>query len=450
MGIVFRKTRLRPLPAGAERFDKAGRPFARWRVKGKAMTAAVTVTEDGTQAIRVERKVWTGRYRDHAGRVVERSTGCRDEQAARQTLAGWEREAEKVRSGILDAGDLDAARAHAVPMEGHLDAYERSLVAAGVTDTHRANVLAAVRRVAADCGLTTLAKMKREAVENWLADRSEEDMSARSRNRYRSALVGFLNWCRDSGRVRAHELNRLPKADERADPRRQRRAMTEVELTKLLATTAGRPLVEARTVRRGERKGESFAELTPTTVARLEAEGRKRALIYKTLVLTGLRVNELRTLTVGEVDLTPGMERLKLRAAHEKNREGNTLPIRGDLAADLRSWLSYLGLTASGAKLLEVPAGLVRIFNRDLAAAGIPKRDDRGRTLDVHALRTTFGTLLSSTGTLPRVAQAAMRHSDIKLTMGVYTDPRSSESARRWSGCRPCPSTPRLWSAPRK
>src|SRR6476659_8520498 len=74
--------------------------------------------------------------------------------------------------------------------------------------------------------------------------------------------------------------------------------------------------------------------------------------------------------------------------------------------------------------LFDVPAGLVRILDRDLKAAGIPKRDDRGRTVDVHAMRTTFGTLLSRTGTAPRTAQAAMRHSDIKLTMGVYTDPR--------------------------
>src|SRR6266702_4180528 len=54
----------------------------------------------------------------------------------------------------------------------------------------------------------------------------------------------------------------------------------------------------------------------------------------------------------------------------------------------------------------------------------IDKRDDRGRVLDVHALRTTFGTLLSKGGVNPRTAQSAMRHSTIDLTMNVYTDPR--------------------------
>jgi hypothetical protein len=74
--------------------------------------------------------------------------------------------------------------------------------------------------------------------------------------------------------------------------------------------------------------------------------------------------------------------------------------------------------------LFTVPAGLVRILDRDLRLAGIPKVDERGRTVDVHAFRHTFGTLLSKGGVRPRTAQAAMRHSTIDLTMNVYTDPK--------------------------
>ena len=76
--------------------------------------------------------------------------------------------------------------------------------------------------------------------------------------------------------------------------------------------------------------------------------------------------------------------------------------------------------------LFTVPDELVRILDRDLVAAGIArrvevdgkwkidKRDERGRTVDVHALRHTFGTLLSKGGVAPRTAQAAMRHSTIE------------------------------------
>jgi len=41
--------------------------------------------------------------------------------------------------------------------------------------------------------------------------------------------------------------------------------------------------------------------------------------------------------------------------------------------------------------------------------------------VDVHSLRHTFATLLSKAGVVPRMAQELMRHSDIRLTMNVYT-----------------------------
>lgn len=49
----------------------------------------------------------------------------------------------------------------------------------------------------------------------------------------------------------------------------------------------------------------------------------------------------------------------------------------------------------------------VPTFKRDLTAAGIPFEDERGRRVDLHALRTTFGTLLSASGVSPRVAMGS-------------------------------------------
>jgi integrase len=68
-------------------------------------------------------------------------------------------------------------------------------------------------------------------------------------------------------------------------------------------------------------------------------------------------------------------------------------------------------------------------FSLGLAAAGIHKEDERGRRVDLHALRHTFGTRLSKNGVAPRTAQAAMRHSSIGLTMNVYTDPTLLDAA---------------------
>ena len=79
-----------------------------------------------------------------------------------------------------------------------------------------------------------------------------------------------------------------------------------------------------------------------------------------------------------------------------------------------------------------MPAGLLRIFDRDPKMAGIPKKDERGRSLDVHAMRTTLSTLMNRAGMAPRTAQAAMRHGDVKLTMQTNTDPKLLDVRAAW------------------
>ena len=264
-------------------------------------------------------------------------------------------------------------------------------------------------------------------------------MSAAARNSYRSACVAFGNWCLRTNRLTGNPFADLPKADERADPQRQRRAMTETELTRFLDVALRRPLLDAMTVRRGKNKGRAIAQLRDTTKRRLMLLGWERALIYKSLVLTGLRKSELASLTIGSQELNGQVGYAVLHARDEKNRQGSELPLRADLVVDLRQWLAHKletlqeELTRSGESvttdliaktpLFNIPTGLVRILDRDLKLAKIPKRDHRGRTLDVHALRTTFGTHLSKGGVPLRIAQEAMRHSNPTLTANVYTDP---------------------------
>ena len=61
------------------------------------------------------------------------------------------------------------------------------------------------------------------------------------------------------------------------------------------------------------------------------------------------------------------------------------------------------------------------MLQHDLKAACIPYQVN-GRFADFHALRKTFVTNLARSGVMPKVAQALARHSDINLTLGVYTD----------------------------
>ena len=441
MGTVFKKTFTKPLPAGAELFTREGQQFARWKdAKGKTRKALVTTSKEGTPRILIEAKTYTAKYRD-GGRIVrEVSTGCRDEQAARSVLADLERRAELVKAGVMTPKEDQIADHQGAAIAEHFDAYESSLRSKGVTDGHRKETRRCLDRLAAECLFRRLADMKRGPLEKWLTQESVNGMSARTRNAYQGAMVSFCNWCVECDRLAVNPFDGMPKANENADRKRIHRAMDEAELVTLLDVARGRPLLEAMTVRKGKRKGEAYAKLRDETKANLGRLGWERALTYKTLILTGLRKGELASMTVGRLHLDADLPYLDLNAADEKNRQGSAIMLRDDLADDLREWLDaelarlQTEAIQRGAPiparlpadmpLFNVPKGLLRILNRDLKAAGIAKVDERGRTLDVHALRTTFGTLLSKGGVAPRTAQAAMRHASLDMTMQVYTDPK--------------------------
>src|SRR5262249_23346740 len=288
-------------------------------------------------------------------------------------------------------------------------AYRERQQAAGVTGKHGDECRGRLDRLAAECSFATLADLDRGAFERWLARQAGEGMAARTRNAYPENPVAVCNWCVDAGRLATNPFAAVPKANVKADPRRPRRAMTQDELRRLLDAARRRPLLDDAITKR------------PGLRAQRELVGRERALQYKALVLTGLRKGELASLTVAQLHLDGPDAYAALDAADEKNREGNVIPIRADLAADLRAWLAEkLQRLQDEARRLarpiparlpphtpvfNVPANLLRQLDRDLVAAGIArrvkvegkwrvdKRDERGRTLDVHALRTTFGTL---------------------------------------------------------
>ncbi|MEJ7637704.1 MAG: hypothetical protein WKF75_06865 [Singulisphaera sp.] len=230
--------------------------------------------------------------------------------------------------------------------------------------------------------------MPPEAGDGPLAIDREHQGSVGSVPQRPSTALTFCNYI-IVGRLSANPFKGVPKASEAADPRRRRRAMT-AELVRILDVARRRPC-SAQTVRRAEGN-------TPTSAPKCGTACRRPGgLIYKTLVLSGLRKNEL------EASPSPNCSSMgpclvELDAADEKSREGNGVVIRSDLADDLQHWLADKldfprGSPASGradrsGSRRRPPSSTCRpgwCTDRDLKLAGIPKRDERGRTLDVRA-----------------------------------------------------------------
>ena len=470
MGMILRKSYTMPIPPGAEITERDGRRVARWRLRnGQLRSAEVVVArKDGKLRVRGRSRLYMARYRDGSGEIVEVATGCKDEVAARAVLTQLERRAELIRSGLITPAEGDAADHANLPLARHLDAYERHLRAKG-GDPRRISMLRRrLQRLARDCRFSKLNRMSAGPVERWLVGQADLGMAPSTRNSYREAAICFGNWCCRTHRLTHNPFAYVPRADHKVDRRHHRRALTEAELIRLLTVARLRPLAEfgreitATKADRGrpprsratwkresltfdnidaavERAREALKD-NPDLIARLERTGHERALTYKTLALTGLRKGELASLTVGQLDFGGPVACAILKAADEKNRQGSNIPLRADVATELSLWLEerLSGLQEEARRsrtpiparlpastpLFHAPSGLSRILDRDLAAAGIPKRDERDRVVDVHALRVTFGTHLCAAGVPLRTAQAAMRHSKPELTANIYTDPK--------------------------
>jgi site-specific recombinase XerC len=230
-----------------------------------------------------------------------------------------------------------------------------------VSAKHRKNVQRHLNKVMADAGFRLLGDITRSAMEKWMNQQESDGMGARTRNMHRSAIVGFCNWCVETDRMAANPLTRLCKADEHADRRRTRRALTEDEVARLLKAARLRPVAELGRESvfkpQHEKKGRStwtkaalafemldaayargreVLEDDPGQLAELETLGRERELMYKTMVLTGLRKGELASLTIGQVYLDAQPPFADLLAKDEKAGRGAKIPLRADLVDDLR------------------------------------------------------------------------------------------------------------------
>jgi integrase len=472
MGTVFKPTVTRPLPDGAKLVTRAGKLVAVWTdASGKKRQAPATAGDP--PRIREKAGTFVAKYRDGDGVERRVSTGCKSRDAARGVLAELEARAEKVRGGIITQAEANVADYADTPVAEHVEAYVAALARKRgkgarrtVSPQHVANVDYTLRLVVGECGFRRLRDFNRDAVERWVSRLLElpDDTrpAARTVNAKLATLTAWGNWLVESGRLSANPFTRLRKLDEADDVRRQRRALTADELERLLTVARLRPVAQfgrpvlriiddtrpaksRATWKRAELTFDTIvaaaehgrATMRPEAAERFGRLGRERALIYRVLATTGLRRGELAALTVADVLLDDKRPAIVLRGADAKNGKRATLPLRADVAAELRAWIAEKAEAVCGERvgvagvvvppadvpLFDVPDKLVRILDRDLVAAGIPKRDERGRTVDVHAMRGTFASHLAAAGVSPVTLKTLMRHARIETTLKHYADP---------------------------
>lgn len=244
-------------------------------------------------------------------------------------------------------------------------------------------------------------------------------VSPRTKQHHLKACKQFASWMLKDGQATTNPLQYLT-TDIPVETQNPRRALTKDEIRTLLSYTEN---------------ANPIGDMT----------GTERALVYRLAMETGLRANELRSLkrlSFSKTKLT-----VKVEAKYTKNRKEAIQPVK---PATMELIQQHLILKAPNASAFRLPnSNLCKFFKKDVEDARIAwiqkakgdseeylrriesdflKLKTKAGKLDFHALRHTFGSLLAASGVHPKTAQKLMRHSDINLTMNIYTHIQESET----------------------
>lgn len=326
-------------------------------------------------------RFWWGKLKlDTDTELARFSLGTTDKRVAQGKLSEKAREREKEAAGLLAPHSVRESAT--VPLCGLLAAFLEDFKGQGRAEGTCVLYRRTLSRLFKCCGWKTLADVSARSFCEW---RARCGLNPKTLNNLLCEQRVFHEWLRHQGRALANPLEHVSRINTRGTWRQYRRGLTLPEMQRLL-------------------------EVSPP----------HRRIVYLTAAFTGLRRSEMNGLQWGDIDLDASTPFVRARASTTKNRKEAVLPLHPELVAGLRALRP-----ADAAPFSPVLRGLiprVPTLRKDLVRAGIVFEDDKGRRADLHSLRMTFGTNLTLSGAAPRVVMELMRHSDIKLTMRIYTD----------------------------
>ncbi len=350
-----------------------------------------TVAGNNGKRLRKQSKFWYIDYKTAEG-IRKRVKAFKDKQATAQLAAKLEKESELAQAGIVDKYKEHRKR----PLREHLEDFRQSMLAKGGTTKHVEDTVSRIRRIVKACQFLLWNDMSASRTQKFLAQlRDNEDgISRQTANYYLQSIKQFCCWMVQDGRASESPLKHLQKLNTSGTQTQKRRALEPDEFRRLLEATENAP----------ERFGMKGHE--------------ERAVLYRFAAYTGLRANEIRNLIASSFDFDNCT--VKVKAAYSKRRREDVLPLRKDTAETMREFLR--GKTPN-ARAFNLPSEYrtADMIRADLEDAGIDWQDNGDGVLDFHSLRHTTASLLAASGVNPKTAQAIMRHSDINLTMNIYS-----------------------------
>jgi integrase/recombinase XerD len=280
-------------------------------------------------------------------------------------------------------------------------------------------------------------------VEKGLAQNSVEAY-ARDLRRYVEHLdaLGVGGWeAVGRGEIQAHLAELTSRG---LSPRSQARALSAIRaLHQLLVSERVTPLDPTDEID-SPRPGRKLPQpLSPEECAALlaapdprTAAGRRDRAMLELLYATGLRVSELVSLQLNDVDLES-----RVLIARGKGNKERLVPVGAPAAEAVKAYLQTareplvkgrrvkdLFVTPRGARLTR--QGFAKLLDRWARKAGI------GRRISPHKLRHSFATHLLAGGADLRAVQAMLGHADVSTTQ-IYTHVDTTHARRLYDRFHP-------------
>jgi len=380
-----------PMPEGAT----VGRNgIVTWAVRGKKKRTGKLSSSPGK--VSVQSDTWTAQFTDEHGKCQRISTKTTVRSVAEKMLARYQTEVDRIRTGVATREELSKAHLRLITLDKALEQFRTKMIADGSMPGYISSTMRQITLIFRATGIDTLTDIRRETIEPWIANEVQQKVHSPSTiNHYLKAVKAFVQYLVDIEILSSHPLKAIRSLNEALDQRKKRRAMTADEIERLFHSVA-------------------------TRKSRAKRSAEERILIYRLLIGTGLRSTELSLLTPSQIDFEHC--RLRVEAAKTKNKKSDVLPIRSDLVQSVKKWVEDNGIQSHERIFHYDSDAIRRTFYYDLKAAGIERASADGRSIDVHSLRKTFGTILAMAWVPLTTVQRLMRHSTPMLTAKLYID----------------------------
>ena len=325
-----------------------------------------------------------------------------------------EDDARARRDGTVDVSAERIGEHARCPIADHLSDYRIYLEAKGNTSQYIDLTMARIRQAIDTTKWKTIADIDVAAISMYINVLRAGNRGLATINHHLRAVKSFTRWLLVNHRIVCDPLIGVQMLNANTDHRRDRRALEDDELARLIMVAHDN---ESVTITKRYRR-KSGPDKGKIRIGNRTYHIPNRDLLYLLAVSTGLRLSELKSLTPQSFELDDDPPTVTVEASYSKHRRRDVQPMPAETAEALRPLIS--NTLPNNPLWPNLPSKMAQVIAFDLKAAGIPVYDDESRVVDFHALRHTFITRLTRSGITPKVTQVLARHSTITLTMDRY------------------------------